>query len=192
MTDIDTSTRNLLPVCTSLNGRNKSAPICSKNQSIKVKLEPSYAPFGASNFNKEETVRLNLDISATESYLAFCEKVDSWALKELAKDTKLYFKRQLSEAELKQAYRPCATPHEKNGVQYAPTIRLKIMMEGPSQIRCWTKEHEPRDPPLDFRNSRLTPLVTVKSLWLMNNQAGALMECSDVVVEEEDVSCPFI
>ena len=37
MANIDTW--NLLPVCTSLNGRNKSAPIACKNESVKVKLE---------------------------------------------------------------------------------------------------------------------------------------------------------
>ena len=90
MANIDTSTWNLLPVCTSLNGRNKSAPIACKNEAVKVKLEETYAPFGAGNFNPEEKVRLNLDISCTESHLAFCKKVDEWALKQLAKDTKQY------------------------------------------------------------------------------------------------------
>ena len=113
MANIDTSTWNLLPVCTSLNGRNKSAPIACKNEAVKVKLEETYAPFGASNFNPEEKVRLNLDISCTESHLAFCNKVDRWALAQLSKDSKQYFRKQLNEAELKQAYRPCATPREK-------------------------------------------------------------------------------
>jgi hypothetical protein len=191
MANIDTSTWNLLPVCTSLNGRNKSAPIACKNEAVKVKLEETYAPFGASNFNPEEKVRLNLDISCTESHLAFCKKVDEWALKQLAKDTKTYFKKQLTEAELKQAYRPLATPHEKNGVQYPPTLRLKVMMEGPNKLRCWTKDREQREIPEDFRNTKVTPQVTVKSIWLMNGQAGVLCECSDVIVQEEDVSCPF-
>ena len=74
MANIDTSTWNLLPVCTSLNGRNKSAPIACKNEAVKVKLEETYAPFGAGNFNPEEKVRLNLDISCTESHLAFCKQ----------------------------------------------------------------------------------------------------------------------
>ena len=112
MANIDTSTWNLLPVCTSLNGRNKGAPIACRNEAVKVKLEETYAPFGAGNFNPEEKVRLNLDISCNESHIDFCKKVDEWALKQL-KDTKLYFKKQFSEAEHKQAYRPCATPHEK-------------------------------------------------------------------------------
>ena len=191
MTNIDTSTWNLLPVCTSLNGRSKSAPICSKNQAVKVKLDETYAPFGAGNFNPEEKVRLNLDISCTESHLAFCRKIDQWALAQLGKDTKTYFKKQLNEAELKQAYRPCATPHEKNGVQYPPTIRLKIMTEGPNKLRVWTKDKELRELPEDFRNCKITPIVTVKSIWLMNGQAGVLLETFDIILEEEDISCPF-
>ena len=191
MANIDTSTWNLLPVCTSLNGRSKSAPICSKNQAVKVKLDETYAPFGAGNFNPEEKVRLNLDISCTESHLAFCRKIDQWVLGQLGKDTKTYFKKQLNEAELKQAYRPCATPHEKNGVQYPPTIRLKIMTEGPNKLRVWTKDKELRELPEDFRNCKITPIVTVKSIWLMNGQAGVLLETFDIILEEEDISCPF-
>jgi hypothetical protein len=192
MANIDTSTWNLLPVCTSLNGRNKSAPICSKNQAVKVKLEETYAPFGASNFNPEEKVRLNLDVSCTESHLAFCKKVDEWALKQLAKDTKQYFKKHLTEAELKQAYRPLATPHEKNGIQYPPTIRLKIMTEGPNKLRVWSKDKELREMPEDFRTCKILAVqVAVKSIWLMNSQAGVLLEASDIIVQEDDVSCPF-
>ena len=192
MANIDTSTWNLLPVCTSLNGRSKSAPICSKNQAVKVKLDETYAPFGAGNFNPEEKVRLNLDISCTESHLAFCRKIDQWVLGQLGKDTKTYFKKQLNEAELKQAYRPCATPHEKNGVQYPPTIRLKIMTSGPNMLRVWTKDKELRELPEDFRNCKIIAAqITVKSIWLMNSQAGILFECSDIILQEEIISCPF-
>jgi len=192
MANIDTASWNLLPVCTSLNGRNKSAPICSKNQAVKVKLGETYAPFGAGNFNPEEKVRLNLDISCTESHLAFCRKVDQWALAQLGKDTKQYFKKQLSEAELKQAYRPLATPHERNSIRYADTLRLKIMTEGPNKLRVWNKDKELRQMPEDFRTCKILAVqVTVKSIWLMNSQAGVLLEASDIIVEEPDVSCPF-
>ena len=192
MADINTAKWQLLPICTSLNGRSKSAPIVCQNETVKVVLEPSHAPFGAGNFNKEETVRLNLDISCNESYLSFCEKVDQWALKQLAKDTKMYFKKQLSEAELKAAYRPCATPHtSQSGVSFPHTIRLKIMTSGPNQVRCWTKDREPRPLPEDWRNCTITPQATVKSIWLHNGQAGVLCECTDVIVVENDVSCPF-
>ena len=106
-----TTNWHLWPVCTSLNGRNKSAPICEDNKHVKLTLEQTVAPFGAGNFNKEETTRLNLDVSCTESYIAFLEKVDEWAIHQLSKDTKSDFKKQLTETELRAAYRPCATRH---------------------------------------------------------------------------------
>ena len=192
MANIDTSTWNLLPICTSLNGRSKSAPICSKNQAVTVKLEETYAPFGAGNFNPEEKVRLNLDISCTESHLAFCKQVDQWALEQLGKNTKQYFKRQLTDAELKQAYRPCATPHQKNDIEYPPTIRLKIMTAGPNCLRVWNEDKGLREMPEDFRNCKIIAAqVTVKSIWLMNSQAGVLFECTDIIAVDQDVSCPF-
>ena len=187
----NTAKWQLLPVCTSLNGRNKSAPIVCENQSVRLKLEPSTAPFGAGNFNVEETVRLNLDLSCKESHLKLLTQIDEWALKQLAKDSKLYFKKELSETELRAAYRPCATPHEKAGVQYPPTMRLKIMTEGPNKIRCWTPDHQPRPMPEEWRNCRLTAQVVVKSLWIMNGAVGTLFECHDIIVDEEDISCPF-
>ena len=187
----DTTSWNLLPVCTSLNGRNKSAPITCNNQSIRLKLEPTTAPFGAGNFNKEELVRLNLDLSCTEAITALLTDIDKWAFEQLSKDSKNYFKKQLSATELLAAYRPCATPHEKDGIQYPPTMRLKIMTEGPNKVRCWTPSKELREMPKEFRNCIITAQATVKSIWLMNGQAGVLFECYDLVVEEQDVSCPF-
>ena len=134
---------------------------------------------------------MNLDLSCTESMLETLAQIDDWALAQLAKDTKLYFKKELSENELRSAYRTCATAHEKGGVQYPATVRAKVMLEGPNKIRCWGPNKEPRDIPLDFRGCKLTPQLVVKSLWLMNGSAGVLFECLDLIVEEEDISCPF-
>ena len=181
----------LLPPCTSLNGRNRSAPIAFDNQSVKIALGSTKAPFGSGNFNPEELVRLNLDLSCTAAYTAFLSSVDKWALSELGKNPTLYFKKDLTPTEVKAAYRPCATPHEKNGIQYPETMRMKIMASGNNAIRCWTPERQPRPMPTDWRKCTITPHVTVKSIWLMNGQAGVLFECHDCVVQEDDISCPF-
>ena len=181
----------LLPACTSLNGRNRSAPIVFENQSVKITLEPTKAPFNAGNFNAEEIVRLNLDLSCTASYTTFLNSVDKWALRELGKNPTLYFKKDLTPTELKAAYRPCATPHEKNGIQYPETMRVKIMVDGPNKIRCWTPDRQPRPMPEDWRKCTLTPQIIAKSIWLMNGQAGVLFECQDCIIEDDDVSCPF-
>ena len=191
MANLNTAKWLLLPVCTSINGRNKSAPIVCENQSVKLKLEPTTAPFGAGNFNVEEKVRMNLDLSCSESHLKILTQIDEWALKQLSKDSKLYFKKELSDTELRAAYRPCATPHEKNGVAYPPTMRLKIMTDGPNKIRCWTPDRQPRPMPEDWRNCRLTAQSTVQSIWLMNGAAGVLFQCCDVIVEEQSMDCPW-
>ena len=193
MAPTDNCTKNwhLLPPCVSLNGRNRSAPIAQNNKHVKLLMEETTAPFGINNFNADEKIRMNLDLSCTESMLETLAQIDAWALAQLAKDTKLYFKKELSESELRSAYRPCATPHERNGVQYAPTVRAKVMLEGPNKIRVWGPNTEKRDIPVDFRICKLTPQLTVKSLWLMNGSAGVLFECHDLVCVEEDISCPF-
>ena len=193
MAPTDNCTKNwhLLPPCVSLNGRNRSALISEDNKHVKLLMEETKAPFGAGNFNVEEKVRMNLDLSCTESMLTTLAQIDEWALAQLRKDTKLYFKKELSETELRGAYRPCATPHEKNGVQYPATVRAKVMLEGTSKLRVWDANKENRDIPLDFRICKLTPQLTVKSIWLMNGSAGVLMECHDLVCVEEDISCPF-
>ena len=181
----------LLPPCTSLNGRNRSAPIVCENQHVKINLEGTRPAFNASNFNPEETSRLNLDLSCTLSYTEFLRTVDTWALRELSKNPTLYFKKDLSPAQVKAAYIECARTHEKNGVQYPASMRLKIMVNGPNQIRCWTSDREPRPLPDDWRKCIITPQITAKSIWLMNGQAGVLFECYDCIVQDDDVSCPF-
>ena len=65
------------------------------------------------------------------------------------------------------------------------------MMDGPNKLRVWTKDKELREMPEDFRNCKVTPEVAVNSIWLMNGQAGLLFECSDVIVEEQDITCPW-
>ena len=65
------------------------------------------------------------------------------------------------------------------------------MMEGPNKLRCWTKDREQREMPETFKNCKVTPQVTVKSIWLMNGQAGVLFQCSDVIVEEQEIRFSF-
>jgi len=192
MANVETKNWSLLPVATSLNGKSKAAPITAGGQRVSFALPPTKAPFGANNFDPLEKVRMNLDVSCTDQYTAFLGKVDKWAVEQLSKDPSKYFKQAKTPTELRAAYRKCATPHEKDGQKYSDTMRLKIMLDGPNKIRCWTPDHQPRDIPTDFRNCTITPFVSAKSIWLMGgNSAGILWECSDCIVEEEDISCPF-
>jgi hypothetical protein len=192
MADTNTAKWELLPVCTSLNGRHKSAPICCENHRVAVNLPPTKAPFGASNFDSNEKIRMNLDLSCTDEYTAFLEKVDQWALGELAKAPTKFFKKDLDKTEIRAAYKSCATQHEKNGQRFPDTMRVKIMLEGPNKLRCWTPDRQPREIPEDFRLCTITPQVVPKSIWLMGgNSAGVLFECYDCIVEEMSVECPF-
>jgi hypothetical protein len=189
-TSTNPATWELLPVVTNARG-SKSAPITCQGGAIKIKMEPTRAPFGAGNFNKEDTVRVNLDLACTESYIEFLKQVDAWVIDRLVAHSKTVFKKEMSKDEIKGIYRPSYTAHSKAGIEYMPTMRTKINTCGPNAVKCWTAEKTPRDLPQDWRNCTITPEVLVKSVWLMNGGCGTLFEIKNAIVEEASDECPF-
>ena len=170
---------------------NKSSQILCKGGAAKVRLDPTRAPFGAGNFNKEESVRMNLDLECADSYKSFLQAVDDWAIGKLAADSHLFFKKALSLAEVKAIYKPSCTPHTKNGVEYEPTMRCKINTVGPYAVKAWTPDKVSRALPECWRNKTLTPMLTVKSVWFMSGACGIVFEIHNIIIEEEDEECPF-
>ena len=137
---------------------------------------------------------MNMDLSCTDEYTASLEKVDKWALGELAKAPTKFFKKDLDKTEHgnQSGIHDCATPREKNGQRLPDTMRVKIMLEGPNKLRCWTPDRQPREIPDGFRLCTITPQIVPKSIWLLGgNSAGVLFECYDCIVEEMSVECPL-
>ena len=149
------------------------------------------APFDAGSFNPLETVRLNLDLTVTDLSSEFFSKIDAWIIDKLAANSKAYFKTTKSRDEIVAMFKPSISPHEKDGQTYPSTIRMKINTSGPKKIKCWTPEKTLREPPEDWRQCQITPIVSVKGLWFMSNQCGCTYEIHDCIVDEILNTCPF-
>jgi len=180
---MDTTNWQLGPLVVNQRG-NKSYPISKTDGSpVKLKLAPTTAPFGAGNFNKDEQIKLNLDLKCRDEYLDIGEKIDAWAIKELSKIKK--------PEEVKHMYKSCITPHEKNGITYTPTMRTKIIVAGPNSIKCWNPDKTSREQPVDWKSCLITPIVTVKAIWMMSNQCGILLQAEHAIIEDLIEECPF-
>ena len=187
-----TANWQLLPITCNARG-NKTAGIVCDNKVIKVKLDETKAPFGAGLWQqKPEDTRLNLDLACNERYLKFLETVDEWAIDQLAQRSAEYFKAPKTKDEIRAIFKPSATPHEKNGISYAPTMRAKMNIAGANCIKCWSDSKASRNQPDDWRNCTLTPEVLIKGLYFMAGGVGVVYECHNiVVVEDEPEECPF-
>ena len=130
-------------------------------------------------------------MSCTESYKTILNEIDGWVISKLAADPKAYFKKQLSRDEVKAMYKPSVTPHSKNGVDYAPTLRCKINAEGPRQIKCWGVDRVSRPLPEEWRGCTLQPIVTVRGVWFMSGMCGVTYEVANIIVEEASEECSF-
>lgn len=186
----ETANWQLLPIVCSARG-SKSAQILCNNAPIKVKLEPTKAPFGAGVWNQTPDItRLNLDLQCS-NYLEFLQKVDDWAIDKLAANSSQFFKKTMSKEEIKGIFKPSASPHEKNNVPYEPTFRCKINVAGANVVKCWNADRSARSIPDDWRGATITPEVTIKGLWFMQGGCGIVFEVHNCIVEEESAECPF-
>ena len=133
----NTTNWTILPIVINARG-NKSAQILCNNAPVKIKFGPTTAPFGAGLFTKDDAAtRLNLDLQCDETYCEFLNAVDDWAICLLADRSTEFFKKTMSKEEVVIIFKPSATPHCKNGIEYAPTWRTKINVSGLRPVRCW-------------------------------------------------------
>jgi hypothetical protein len=187
-----TANWQLQPIVCSTRG-NKSAPITCNNAAVKKIFEDkTVAPFGAGLYNAPpDANRLNLDLACTEEYTSWLEAVDEWAVSELFKRSTEFFKKKMSKEEIKAIFKASATPHSSNGIDFAPTMRTKINLKGLNAVKCWNPDKTTRNTPEEWRGASLQPEILVKGLWFMAGSVGVLFEVHNVIVEQEEETCPF-
>ena len=149
------------------------------------------APFGAGSWDKNENVRLNLDLSLTDELVDFFNKLDAQIIALLASKSTTYFRKNLTKEEIVAIYKPSATPHEKEGMKYPHTLRTKITTVGPKAVKCWTEDKVERALPADWRSCEIRPQLVVRSIWFMSNQVGVTYETTNALIREEVAECPF-
>jgi hypothetical protein len=158
------------------------------------------SPFGLNSYNDSQTNRKNLEFSiVTPALEAFFRKVDEFALQTAKENSERWFKKTLSEDEIKSMYKPCLTENV-NG--YPPTVRSKIAItSATTKTRIWkvtdlannTREYEVGVPEDLNRNNRYIPIIAVAGVFFMQRIFGVSLTCTDIMVfESSKPQFPFI
>ena len=105
-----------------------------------------------------------------------------------ANSTKLFGKARTVES-LKDSYTPILKKCEK----WASQFKSKINLEEPSKVKIWNADGQLRDPPKTWQGCCTRPRLRLKSVYLMGQQFGAVLECTDIQIIEEAAgsTCPF-
>jgi hypothetical protein len=176
---------------------DKTSPRIQLCRDDEVQLK---SPFGLNSYNDSPSDRKNLEFSVTTPELeAFFRKVDEFALQTAKENSERWFKKSLSEEEIKSMYKPCLT---ENNSGYPPTVRSKVAINNASQkTRIWkvkelpdgTREYEEGVPEDLSRNNRYIPIIAVGGVFFMQRIFGVSLTCTDIMVfEKAKTAFPFI
>ena len=167
----------------------KSAALTCGGERFHYTTDLTRSPFGPGNFEKDPlATRQNLELRATNSMDAFFSALDAWAVEYLTAHSERLFKKRLTLAQVREMYHP--TLRRAEG--YQPLLRTKLNMPmSRGAAKFWTAEGQPRDPPKDWRECELKVRVQVSHLWIMGQQAGLVLNSTDLLVIESSGSFPF-
>ncbi len=163
------------------NENSKTSPI--------FQLEQMVAKFGT-NAPQEgsQSTRRNMECAVTsKELLEFIRRLDEQNIQEVAKNSQLYFKKEMSQEVLAQTlYRWSAAPHEK----YDPLLRIKIATEGRNPTKVYrVVSQEGQELQCEDGNwedieawSKVVPIVQVGGLWFVSRQFGMTLIAKAVLV----------
>ena len=164
----------------------RCAPISENGKPITLQLasihDPLSSPFGISSFGPEETIRKSLELRCTPDLEAFVQRLDARARAYLQDNAERLFKGKAIE------YRDCL---QMKG-EYPSQLRCKLNIAGTKSCRFWGLDKQRIDMPEDLRSpAALVPIVQVKSLWIMHKEVGVTLECTDLMCQIPEETCPF-
>lgn len=162
------------------------------------------APFGISDGldeSKKDDGRKTLDMSIeTDELLENLSILDEHNIRIAAANCKKWFKRDLSEDQIRFMYRPIVKP-DNSGKGYRPMFRTKINVKNRGNMNAKIFEirekdgkqieYIPRDASFVKRGARVVPIVEVGSLWFTTHQFGMTLECTDLIVFPQQESPEF-
>ncbi len=185
-----TQTYQLADVHINANKGAKSALLTCKTGPVTfVASKACESPFGATNFDRDVTaVRQNLELRLTKELEDYFSEFDTWAVGYLAANSERLFKKQLTEAQIKESYHSPVKHSEK----YDPLLRTKINTSGNYATRFWDAEGKALAYPACLKGVRLIPRLHVSHLWIMGSSCGFALNVTDLRLEEVPVvECPF-
>ena len=147
--------------------------------------EPLRVLFEPSAFKDPTATRVNLVMQASPDTQEYLQGLDDWVRQTIRKNGQLLFKKDIGNPD--EYYKPSLITSEK----YEPSFKVKINLGGPRSVRCWTPDKEAREAPAAWAMCNVIPLVTARSLWLQSKECGVCLECTDVLIYERTLGCPF-
>ena len=75
---------------------------------------------------------------------------------------------------------------------YPALFRAKINTGGSKACKFWTPQYGRCDPPLNFRECGLIPIVCFRSLWIMGSECGITVDVTDLLCDTSTEECPFL
>ena len=150
--------------------------------------EPTKAPFGPSNFDKDASApRQTLEVRVTGEAASYFRGLDAWAADYLCAHSERLFKKRLSLQQVKDMYHPCL----REAPGYEPLLRCKINMPGSrAACRFWNAQGEEREAPANWRDAEVKPHVQLSHLWLMGGCCGFVCNVTDLLVSEASRAFP--
>ena len=166
----------------------KSVPISYDGKPVVWTPDAQPVQYEPSSFTGEDVSRVNLVMRASSSALEQLTALDEAIISLAAHNSLKIFGKQLLEDEVRLRYNPLVKRSEKG---YAPTWKTKVNLSGRSAVVCWDADRKVREQPEEWIACSVQPRVTLRALWVMSKEFGAMFECSDVLIDEAAKECPF-
>ena len=172
------------------NGKGaKSALIALDGSPAIFTMDPMEVAYQPSAFQDNDSTRVNVVWRPTPDQEEFLNSIDEWIMREAAASSIKLFGKARTVESLKDSYTPILKKSEK----WASQFKAKMNLQDPSKVKIWDADGVLREAPESWQGCVTRPRLRLKSVYLMGQQFGAVLECTDLQVVEEapESTCPF-
>ena len=192
--DLDSSSIKLNNF-SSKNGR-KFINIDINNKPIKIQTPTMISPYGYSEFrdknsNQLQTLSVDLSFGSDDKnvgkFQEVVEQIEDKILKEVSANSLEYFGDEFTVAEIKKAKMfKSQIKHHKEG-KYAPVVKLKLPhMNETFTGKVYNEKKEEVDVEYITKGSKVTAIVELRSIWIIDNSFGITFKAVQLRVEKPD------
>jgi hypothetical protein len=142
---------------------------------------------------------LDMQISLSDSQLTFLDKMDQWAVGQAVANSKDWFGRSYSEADISGMYTPCVKRDKDD--KYPPKLKAKILLSG-SIENFFTKVIFIKNDssktsgagwtfvkPLlgvnQWRGNEVRAVIEIRSIWIVGKKFGLRITYTDLLIVEK-------
>ena len=190
-----TSTFHLADQAVSSKGQ-KACQLTANHQPVRFQLGTGLkTKWGATNYDKTDTPRRNLDFDLTEheDVLETLRAVDKWAIQYIAAHSDRLLKKTMTAGEVELRYQPLVKTYGASA-----GCKTKINLRGSRAATFWMDENghsiQLPNPPDDnaWQDWSYDVFCSIPQLWVMNNDFGFILETLAVKLQAHaPAPCPF-